>query len=283
MTFGSPVGELDAIRLVHQAIDRGVNFIDTANMYEGYNRFLGSSGGVAEEILGKAINGRRDQVIVATKLGMKVGPAPEDEYTSPAAIRKQLDLSLKRLMIDCVDLYYLHRPDPSTPVVETLSALSREITAGKIKHYAVSNYNAEQLSELLAVADVNNLPRPVAHQAPLSLLKPELVSDLLPLCAREQIAVVPYQILQGGLLTGKYRRNQPVPSDSRKAEKEAWVWPLDDDLFDRLESFEGQAKQSGKNLMQYSISWALEQPAVVSAIVGVKRIEQLDDAISAAD
>ncbi len=283
MTFGSPVGESDAIRLVHQSIDRGVNFIDTANMYEGYNRSLGSSGGIAEEILGKAIKGRRDHVIIATKLGMKVGPAPDDEFTSPAAIRKQLDLSLKRLMTEYVDLYYLHRPDPSTPIVEILIALSREIKAGRIKHYAISNYNVRQLRELLEVADTNKLPRPVAHQAPLSLLKSELVSDLLPLCAGEQIAVIPYQVLQGGLLTGKYRRKQPIPIDSRKAEKEAWVWPLNDALFDQLEALEKKAGQNGKSLMQYSINWVLEQPAVVSAIIGIKRIEQLEAAIATAD
>lgn len=282
MTFGTPVGEADAITLVHQALDRGVNFIDTANIYEGYARYLGSAGGAAEEIVGKAVAGRRDDYVIATKLGMKVGTAPEDEGTSAAAICKQLDLSLKRLALDCVDLYYLHKPDPAAPLAETLGALEAGIRAGKLRHYGVSNYSAAQLAELLRTADANGLPRPVACQPPLSLLKPEVTTDLLPLCAREQIAVVPYQVLQGGLLTGKYRRGQPLPPDSRKAEKDAWVWNLDDALFDRIEQIEREAKANGMAMTQYALAWALRQPGVVSVILGVKRREQLEEAIAAA-
>lgn len=283
MTFGSPVGEADAIKLVHQSIDRGVNFIDTANMYEGYNRFIGSPGKVAESILGKALKDRRKEVVIATKVGWKVGTAPEDEFTSAAAIRKQLDLSLQRLGMDYVDLYYLHRPDPVNPMVETLGALAEAMRAGKILHYAVSNYSVEQFTELLAVADKNGLPRPVGHQPPLSLLKPERATDLLVLCEKEQIAVFPYQVLQSGLLTGKYRRGQALPPDSRKAEKDAWVQTLDDPLFDRLEAIEREAKQAGRTMTQHAIQWSLRQPAVASAIIGVKRIEQLDEAIAAAE
>lgn len=281
MTFGTPVGEADAIRLTHQALDRGVNFIDTANMYEGYCRVIGSAGGVAEEILGKALKGRREQAVVATKVGMKVGTAPEDEWTSPAAIRKQLDLSLKRLAINCIDLYYLHKFDPRMPIAESLAALAEAMRTGKIRHYAVSNYSATELATLLAVADANGLPRPVAIQPPLSLLKQDIVSDLLPLCVKEKIVVAPYQVLQGGLLTGKYRKGQPLPPDSRKAEKDAWVWNLDDALFDRLEDIEGKAKHSGQTMTQYAVRWTLQQPAVVSVIIGVKRIEQLNEAIAA--
>ncbi len=282
MTFGSPVGEAEGIKLVHQAIDRGVNFIDTANMYEGYTRFVGSPGGKAEIILGKALQGRRAGVVVATKVGMKVGPQPEDEHTSPGAIRKQLDLSLQRLGIDCVDLYYLHRPDPVTPLVDILGALAEAMRTGKIRHYAVSNYSPEQLGQLLAVADQHGLTRPVAHQPPLSLLKPERVADLLALCAQEQIAVIPYQVLQGGLLTGKYRRGQPLPPGSRKAEKDNWIPTLDAPLFDQLEAIEREAGQAGRTMTQHAIQWALRQPAVVSAIIGVKRIDQVDEAIAAA-
>jgi aryl-alcohol dehydrogenase-like predicted oxidoreductase len=284
MTFGSPVGEADAIKLVHQALDRGVNFIDTANIYEGYSRLVGNAGGEAEIILGKALKGRRDGVVVATKVGMKVGAQPEDENASPAAIRKNLELSLKRLGMDRVDLYYLHRPDPVTPIVETLGALADAMRAGKIRHYALSNFSPAQLTELLRVADKNHLPRPVANQPGLSMLKPELAVDLLPLCARERIAVFPYQVLQGGLLTGKYRRGQPPPPGSRKTEKdqEDWIGAFDDALFDRLEAIEVQARNAKKSMTEYAISWALQQPAVLSVIVGVKRIQQLEVAILAA-
>jgi L-glyceraldehyde 3-phosphate reductase len=281
MTFGTPVHEAQAIQLVHQALERGVNFIDTANMYEGYTRVVGSPGGVAEEILGKALKGRREQAVIATKVGMKVGTAPEDEWTSPAAIRKQLDLSLKRLGMETIDIYYLHKFDPQMPMAESLAALAEAMRSGKIRHYAVSNYSAQELTRLLEVADSNALPRPVAIQPPLSLLKQEHVSDLLPLCEKAQIAVVPYQVLQGGLLTGKYRKGQPLPPGSRKAEKDGWVCALTEDLFRTLEQIDAQARRNGSTMTQHAIRWVLEQPAVLSAIIGVKRIEQLDEAIAA--
>lgn len=283
MTFGTPMGETEAVKLVHHAIDRGVNFIDTANMYEGYTRFPGSSGGVAEEILGNALRGRRQDVVLATKVGMKVGSAPEDEGTSAAAIRKHLDLSLKRLGTGAIDLYYLHRPDPAVPLVEILEALQHAMGEGKILHYGISNYPADLLSELLRVADSSALPRPVICQPPLSLLRQDVLSGLLPLCERENIAVAPYQVLQGGLLTGKYRRGEPAPEGSRKAEKGEWVWDLSDDLLDRLEDIEGKAGDAGLGMTQYAIRWVLDQPAVVAVVVGVKRAEQLDEAVAACE
>ncbi|MBI4024066.1 MAG: aldo/keto reductase [Verrucomicrobia bacterium] len=281
MTFGTPVGETDAIRLIHEALDHGVNFIDTANIYEGYTRVIGSAGGVAEEILGRAIVGRRGQAIIATKLGMKVGDAPEDEGTSAAAIRKHLALSLKRLAVDCIDIYYLHKFDPAASMTETLAEIAAEMRDGKIRHYGVSNYSAPQLRELLATADANGLPRPVICQPPLSLLKPEVLNDLLPLCEKEQIGVAPYQVLQGGLLTGKYRRGEAPPAGSRKAEKDAWVWALDENLFQQLDGIQKKADKAGVSMSQYAIQWVLNQKAVVSAIIGVKRIEQLKEAIVA--
>ncbi|MCI8526585.1 MAG: aldo/keto reductase [Oscillospiraceae bacterium] len=284
MTYGSPVAFDDAVALTRYAAARGINHIDTANMYEGYGRYAGSAGGVAEEIVGEAIRTlRREDIVIATKLGMKVGSAPEDEGTGPAAIRKQLDVSLRRLGTDYVDLYYLHRPDPDHPLAEILGALAREIAAGKIRYYGVSNYSAEQLAALLRCADAEGLPRPVICQPPLSLLKPAAAQDLLPLCEREEIAVVPYQIYQGGLLTGKYRRGSALPAGSRAAEKPEWVMQLDNALFDRLEAFTAQAEARGLTLAQYALRWALEQPAVLSVLVGVKSEAQVDAALAAAE
>ena len=281
MTFGSPVGEAEAIRLVDGALDLGVNFIDTANIYEGYTRVIGSAGGAAERILGKALAGRWDAVVLATKVGMKIGDAPEDEFNSPAAIRKQLDASLKRLGTDRVDLYYLHRPDPNTPLMEMLSALEEAIRHGKIRHYAVSNYSTQQLAQLLTTADANGVPRPVACQPPLSLLKRDVLNDLVPLCAKEHIAVVPYNVLQGGLLTGKYQKGKPPPTSSRGAEKPDWLRAPDDATHERLDEIQRQANAEGVTMTQFSIRWVLAQPAVVSAIIGVKRIEQLQEAVAA--
>ncbi len=296
MTFGTPVGEADAIRITQRALDHGVNFIDTANMYEGYTRSAGSPGGVAEEILGKALKGRRDEAVIATKVGMKVGDAPEDDGTSADAVRVQLDRSLQRLQTDYIDLYYLHRPDPDSDTAETLGVLDEAIQQGKIRYYAVSNYSTELLVEMLQIADENTLPRPVVIQPFFNLLNPEatlefpglgevairVAEELLPLCEREQIGVVPYRILNSGVLTGKYHRGYEAPVGSRAVEKPGWLPDLTDELFDQLEEIEQAAAARGLTMVQYAIRWVLEQPAVVAAIVGVKRVEQLEEAIAAA-
>ena len=283
MTFGTPVGKAAAVRLTREAMDAGVNFLDTANMYEGYARTPGSPGGVAEEILGEALRGVRGKIVLATKVGNKVGEAPEDEGTSREAIRVQLDRSLKRLGTDYLDIYYLHRPDPATPLVESLSAMNEAIVSGKVRHYGLSNYSAEQTREVLRAADAHGLPRPVIHQPPFSLLKPQAGQKLLPLLEREGLAAAPYQVLQGGLLAGKYRRDSGVPDGSRMAEKPDWLVELTDEIFDRLEDLEGRAKQEGKSLLAYTIQHTLVRPAVVSVVVGVKRISQLLEIVAASD
>jgi len=283
MLFGAPIEPRDAIAITHWAIDHEINFIDTANMYEGYTRSAGSPGGVSESILGKALQGRRDRVVLATKVGMKVGPEPEDEFTSPGAIRKHLDKSLQRLQTDYLDVYYLHKPDPATPMVDTLSALSEVRKAGKIRHYGVSNYSVDQLRALLQTADENNLPRPAIVQPPYSLLNREIEKDLLPLCEQENIPIAPYEVLQAGLLTGKYRRGEPLPPDSRKKEADDWVWELTGEVFERIEQIEAEAASKNRSLLAHAILSILEKPAVISVILGVKRVEQLRALIEIVD
>ena len=282
MTFGSPVGEDEAVALVRHAQDAcGINFIDTANMYEGYNRYAGSPGGVAEAIVGKAVKGRRDRFILATKVGMKVGPAPEDENTSPAAIRTQLRRSLRRMGTDYVDLYYLHKYDPDTPPALIARAMGEELKAGTIRAWGVSNYSAAQLKALLAAVREENVPAPCACQPPLSMVNTAALADLLPLCAAEGIGVVPYQILQGGMLTGKYRPGEEPPAGSRMAEKPDWMKPFTGEALAAIEACRAGARQAGVSMTQYALRWALGQPAVVSALIGVKRAAQLDEAAAA--
>ncbi len=282
MTYGSPVPFERAVELTRYAVSRGINHIDTANMYEGYRRVAGSTGGVAEEIVGEALRALpRDQVIVSTKAGMKVGSSPEDEGTSAAAIHTQLDRSLRRMGLDYVDLFYLHRPDESVRPEEMLRALQEELDGGRIRGYGVSNYSAPQLRGLLGAADRLALPRPVVCQPPLSLLRQEALDELLPLCAREEIAVIPYQIYQGGLLTGKYRRGSAPPEGSRASEKPGWMMEMDDALYTRLEEVEARAAAEGVAMAQYALRWVLRQSGVVSAIVGVKNERQIDDALAA--
>ena len=215
MTFGSPVAGPDAVRLVRYALEEhGVNFIDTANMYEGYNRYVGSAGGVAEEIVGEAVAHRRGDYILATKVGMKVGEAPEDENTSPEAIRIQLRRSLVRMRTDYVDVYYLHRYDPDTEPHAVARAMGEELRAGTIRAWGVSNYTAAQLAALLA-------------------------------------------------------------------EKPEWMKPFTNETYDVIERCAAEAAAEGVTMTQHALRWALAQPGVVSALVGVKREEQIDEAAGA--
>ena len=280
MTFGQPVAEADAVRLVHGAIDLGLNFIDTANVYEGYQRVLGSPGGVAEEIVGKALRDRRDQVVLATKVCAPIGPGPQDRGLSASHILCQLDHSLRRLRTDVIDLYIIHWPDKHTPLETTLAALDIAVRQGKVRYIGASNHSAAQLCELLWLADRRNWPKIVSSQIPYSMLRRELHNDL-EFCQRHLIGVTPYQSLQGGLLTGKYRRGESPPSDSRMAEKPQWVWELDDPLFDRLEGIEQLANEIEVSMAQYALAWTLNQPAMSSLVVGAKRIEQVQDAVAA--
>ncbi|MCW5951039.1 MAG: aldo/keto reductase [Propionibacteriaceae bacterium] len=281
MTFGTPVSPDDAVALIRGAAGLGVDFIDTANMYEGYARVAGSAGGVAEEIVGRAISGRRDDFVVATKLGMKVGDAEVDEYTSPAAIRTQLDRSLRRLGTDHVDVYYLHRPDPHTPGGDVVAALGAELAAGRIRSWGVSNYGVAELAGLVAASDELGVPRPVVCQPRLNLLDTAALDELVPYCVGAGISVIPYQGLAGGLLTGKYRRGQAAPAGSRGADKPDWVEPIDDELQSRLDRIEADAVAAAMPMASWALRWLADQPGVDSVLVGATRLSQVEAAITA--
>lgn len=278
MTFGEPVPEAEAIKLVHGAVDFGINFIDTANVYEGYNRFLGSPGGTAEDIVGKAIQGRRSKVVVATKVGAPVGPGPQDRGLSASHILRELDSSLKRLQTDYIDLYIIHWPDRHVPLETTMAAMDQAVRQGKVRYFGASNHSAAQLCEMLWLADTTGCPSVVSSQIPFSLLRREFHNDLA-FCQRHSIGVTPYQPLQGGLLTGKYSRGVTPPGDSRAAEKPEWMWELGDELFDRLEQIESLAAQIDAPAAQYALAWTLRQTAMSSLVVGVKSMSQIRDAI----
>ena len=279
MTFGNPVEPDNAVRLVHAALDSGINFIDTADMYEGYDRYLGSPGGVAETILGEALLGRRERVVVTTKVGNPVGGSDyAGRGLSRAHIIHQINASLARLQTDYVDIYELHRPDPETPLEESIAVMAELIVAGKVRHWGVSNFSGDQIREIVRLCDTHGWPRPVVNQPPLNWLKRDEQADSLPVCRELEIAVTPYQPLHGGLLTGKYRRSRPVPVDSRAAES-AWLDQPDDALFDQLEQFEVEAQEARLTPAQYAVRWLLDQPGVTSVVVGVKRSEQLKELI----
>ncbi|MEO1995911.1 MAG: aldo/keto reductase [Planctomycetaceae bacterium] len=282
MTFGSPVAEPEAIRLVHAALDRGINFVDTANVYEGYDRVLGSPGGVAEEIVGRALRDRRDRAVLATKVGAPVGPGDQDRGLTATHILREVDRSLQRLQTDYIDLYIIHWPDLRTPLETTWAALDQIVRQGKVRYLGVSNHSASQLCEILWLADRHAWARPVSSQIPFSLLRREFQNDLK-FCERHDLGVTPYQSLQGGLLTGKYHRGAAAPSDSRAAEKPAWMWERNDAMFDQLEGLAELAGDLQISPTRYALAWALSQQAMSSLIVGVKNLKQIDEAVSAAE
>jgi len=281
MTFGAPVAEAEAIMLTHWALDHGINFIDTANMYEGYARYVGSPGGVAEAILGKALAGRRTQVVVASKVGMKIGPADDDQGLSRAHILREVERSLKRLATDYIDLYYMHKPDAETPLAEAVHTFQELITLGKIRYWGLSNFSAAQISAVLQLCDAAGWRRPVAVQPAYSLLKRDIETDMLPLCQREALAVSPYQVLQGGLLTGKYQPNVAPPATSRLAEKPQWLMPLTGDMFNQLDELRRAANAKGRTLLQHALLALLEMPAIVSLIIGAKTPQQIATLLAA--
>ena len=275
MTFGTPVAEREAVTLVHWALDHGINFIDTADIYEGYTRFLGSPGGVAESILGVALQGRREEAVLTTKVGNSVG---DGEYQGAGLgrdhIRHQLCASLKRLRTNYVDFYELHKADPDTPLEESVSAMVELIQEGKVRHWGFSNFDATQIEQMLQICDANSWSRPVIAQPLYNWLERGCEEAYLPLCRANGIAITPYQPLQGGLLTGKYRADENPPEGSRALEHPQWV-KMEDGVHERLNAFLQEAKIAGLTPAQYAIHWLLKKPGITSVVAGVKRIEQL--------
>jgi 1-deoxyxylulose-5-phosphate synthase len=281
MTFGKPVEPDDAIRLVHWALDNGINFIDTADMYEGYDRSAGSPGAVAETILGKAIKDRREKTIITTKVGNAIGNSQyQGEGLSRAHILHQIKASLSRLQTDYIDFYQMHRPDPDTPLEESIAVMVELIEAGMVRHWGISNFSGIQIREMIRICDENHWSRPVIDQPPMSWLKRDAQEDSLRVCREFNIAVTPYQPLQGGLLTGKYQRGLSLPTASRAAESN-WLEQPDDFLFDKIEQFESEANAANLKPVQYAVRWLLDQPGISSVVVGVKRVEQLQEIIGA--
>jgi aryl-alcohol dehydrogenase-like predicted oxidoreductase len=276
------VREPEARRIVHWALDQGINFIDTADVYEGYRRYLGSPGGVAESIVGAALAGRRAGAVVATKVGNPVGPTPAERGLGRKRVLEACDRSLARLGTDWIDLYYMHRPDPDTPLAESIEAFAHLVEAGKIRAWGLSNFDAAATRAVLDTCARHGWPRPVAQQPHYSLLERRIEADLLPLCRKERLAVIPYRVLEGGLLTGKYRDPAAPPAGSRGAEKPDWLPKLHDAATRaELDRLGAEAQAAGVGLTEHAIRATLEVPGITSPILGVKTIDQLAQALAA--
>jgi aryl-alcohol dehydrogenase-like predicted oxidoreductase len=271
--FGGRLDEPRSAEVIVAALDAGINFFDTADVYGGTH---------SEEYLGRAIGKRRPEVVIATKFGSAI-----DEHrkgAAPAYVKAALEDSLRRLGTDYVDLYQLHRPDPATPIADTLAALADLVKEGKVREVGCSNFSAAQLREAEEAAAAG-APRFVSVQNEYSLLHREPEVEVLPECVVLDIAFVPYFPLASGLLSGKYRRGEPAPPGTRLAgaSEERRREIFSDQKFDVIQALERYAADHGHTVLELAIAWLAAKPAVASVIAGATRPEQIRANVKGAD
>jgi aryl-alcohol dehydrogenase-like predicted oxidoreductase len=264
--FGGKVDQQGAARIIHAALDLGINFIDTADVYQS---------GRSEEAIGAALEGRRDQAVIATKVRHQTGEGVNERGASRLHIFAGVEASLRRLKTDYIDLYQIHRWDSETPLEETMRALDDLVRAGKVLYVGASNFSAWQLTWANALAEQHGLTKFITIQPHYHMLERGIESELLPACSYFGIGILPYFPLAGGFLTGKYRRDQPAPPDSRGASSPYVQKYMTDENFDRLERFEAFAQERGRSLNDLAHAWLLSKPQVSSVISGATRVEQV--------
>jgi aryl-alcohol dehydrogenase-like predicted oxidoreductase len=262
----------EAKRLVDVCLEAGVNAFDTANVY---------SAGRSEEVLGAAIAGRRDRVLISTKGTFPMGPGPNDYGSSRHAIVRVCEHSLRRLGTDYIDIYYMHGFDAGTPVEETLRALDDLATAGKVRYIGCSNFSGWHLMKSLAVSDRYGWARYVAHQNYYALSARDLEWELIPLARDQKVGTVVWSPLGGGALSGKFRRGQPMPADTRNAQLGRFVFPQSAKLYDIVDALDAVAKEVGKTIAQVALAWALQRPTVASLVIGARNEAQLRENLGA--
>ena len=273
MTFGGRTDEAEGKRIVHRALEAGINFVDTANVYNQ---------GRSEEITGKALEGVRDQVFLATKVHGKMGDRPNDTGNSRYHIIRQVEASLKRLRTDHIDLYYLHRPDPSTAVEEEIRAMDDLVRQGKILYAGTSHYQAWVLTKALSYAAQAGLAPFVADQPRYNVANRQIEAEFLPFCRDSGYGVVPHSPLFGGVLTGKYQRGQAPPPDSRAGQpNNNMADRLTETSYAVVDGVGAVAQARGKSISQVAIQWTLANPLVNSIIIGPRTLEQLEDNLGA--
>jgi aryl-alcohol dehydrogenase-like predicted oxidoreductase len=273
MTFGSQTDENVARRMIDLCLDAGINFIDTANVYNK---------GLSETIVGKLLKGRRDKVVLATKVRGKMGDGPGESGLSRAAICKAIDCSLQRLQTDYVDLYYLHQPDYDVPIEETLSAMDHLVKAGKVRYPAISNYAAWQVAEIHCISQKNGYQPPFISQPMYNLLARAIEDEYLPFCRQYGVAVVPYNPLAGGLLTGKQsRESKPIAGSRFDGNKMYLDRYWHDDDFAAVEELKSIARDAGKTIVEMALLWVLSHGQVDSVILGASKLDQLEENLKA--
>jgi aryl-alcohol dehydrogenase-like predicted oxidoreductase len=269
--FGGRLDLAGTRDVIDGAISHGITFLDTADRYGNTK---------SEEFIGEVLKGRRDEVVLATKFGLDLGDGWDGPRGAPEYIRLAAENSLRRLQTDVIDLYWYHRPDGVTPIVETLAGLDELVRAGKVRAIGASNFSSDQIREAEQAANERGLTRFTAIQNEYSLLNREAERDVLPLCEALELAFIPYYPLASGLLTGKYRRDQAAPEGARLSTREEIAT---DEQWRVVEALIGYAEQQGVPLTDVAIGALLTQPAVASVITGATRASQLESNASAAN
>ena len=268
----------ESIRIIHRALDAGINFVDTADVY---------SRGESEEIVGKALaGGRRDDVVLATKLQMPMGEDPNQRGNSRRWIIREVEDSLRRLNTEWIDLYQIHRYDPAVDLEETLGALSDLVRQGKVRYLGSSTFPPSAIVRAQWVARDQRLQRIVCEQPPYSILVRGIESDVLPTCAHYGMGVIPWSPLAGGWLSGRWRKDASAPSSTR-AERLPGRYdmslPANQRKLDAAESLAQLAEQAGLSLIEMAIAFVINHPAVTAAIIGPRTMDQLESQLPAAD
>ena len=265
--FGGRIDADATQAVVDAAIDAGVTLFDTADVYGG--------GGASEELLGRALGSRRDDVVIATKLGMPMGEGKAG--AAPAYVKQSCEDSLRRLGTDRIDLYQLHAPDPTTPIADTLGAFTELVQAGKVLEIGCSNFTPEQIAEAAAASADHGIVRFVSVQNELSLLRRKGAEELVDACERHELEILPYFPLASGMLTGKYRRDEEPPAGTRLAgmPSERREKALSDRAFDLVEALDAFATERGHTLLELAMSWLAGLPRMGSVIAGATKPEQV--------
>jgi aryl-alcohol dehydrogenase-like predicted oxidoreductase len=272
MNFGGRTEPKDSAAIIDRALDEGVNFFDTANIYND---------GRSEEVVGKALkdNGRREEVVLATKVHGRMGKGPNMRGNHRRHILQQCEASLKRLQTDWIDLYQIHRPESDTPFDETLRALDDLIRAGKVRYIGTSTFAAWQVVETLWTSKELGLNRFVTEQPPYHLLDRRIERELVPMAETFGVGLIPWSPLAGGFLTGKYKRGQEPPENARLRKDKHGV--MTDAAFDVAERVEQIAETSGCSPSQVALSWCMNRPGITSPIIGPRTMDQLEDNLGA--
>jgi aryl-alcohol dehydrogenase-like predicted oxidoreductase len=273
--FGGRMDAAAAARVVDRALDLGINMIDTANVY---------SKGLSEQYIGKAIKGKRERALLATKFGMRWADGPHGMGGSRKHIIDMVEGSLGRLGTDHIDLLQMHQPDANTPIEETLRSLDDLVSAGKVRYIGCSNFAGWQIAEAWWVSEQHSLVKMVSAQPEYSMLERAIEKEVLPACRRFGLGILPYYPLAHGLLTGKYRRGQPPPHGTRLALVEAARQRrLTDANFDVVEKLEGYVKGRGHSLVELAFAWLLGHPEISSVIAGASTPAQVEQNAAACE